>query len=341
MSNGLLIEEQRTNLFQYSQVFSNAYWNKYQSTASTDTTVSPDGLNLAWLFTENTANDSHALRRQITGFTTGTYALSCYVKAGSRNWIIINLSETGIDDRRTWFNLSSGTIGTNAAGNTATITNVGNGWYRCSASRSVSVTNPNFDVGLATSDGVSGYIGDGTSGAYFWGAQLELGAFPTSYIPTTTASVTRSADVCQITGGDFSGFYNQSEGSFAVAYDCPANGVSVQYQATSAPSNNNVDAVSIGTTQYFEVYLPPTQALINAGSIASNVSQSLSSAYKLNDFAASLNGGAVATDTAGSLPAPTKLIIGSDGSVYNNGHIARLRYFNTRLINSQLVALST
>ena len=341
VSKGLLIEEQRTNLFQYSQVFSNAYWNKYQSTASTDTTVSPDGLNLAWLFTENTANDSHALRRQITGFTTGTYALSCYVKAGSRNWIIINLSETGIDDRRTWFNLSSGTIGTNAAGNTATITNVGNGWYRCSASRSVSVTNPNFDVGLATSDGVSGYIGDGTSGAYFWGAQLELGAFPTSYIPTTTASVTRSADVCQITGGDFSGFYNQSEGSFAVAYDCPANGVSVQYQATSAPSNNNVDAVSIGTTQYFEVYLPPTQALINAGSIASNVSQSLSSAYKLNDFAASLNGGAVATDTAGSLPAPTKLIIGSDGSVYNNGHIARLRYFNTRLINSQLVALST
>ena len=153
--------------------------------------------------------------------------------------------------------------------------------------------------------------------------------------------MTRSADVCEITGGDFSGFYNQSEGSFAVAYDCPANGVSVQYQATSAPSTNNVDAVSIGTTQYFEVFLPPTQALINAGSIVANLPQGLSSAYKLNDFAASLNGGAVATDTAGSVPAPTKLIIGSDGSFYINGHIARLRYFNTRLINSQLVALST
>ena len=87
--------------------------------------------------------------------------------------------------------------------------------------------------------------------------------------------------------------------------------------------------------------MPPEQALINAGSIVANLPQGLSSAYKLNDFAASLNGGAVAIDAAGSLPAPTKLIIGSDGSSYINGHIARLRYFNTRLINSQLVVLST
>ena len=67
---------------------------------------------------------------------------------------------------------------------------------------------------MATSNGTVTYDGNGTSGIYLWGAQLEEGAFPSSYIPTTTAAATRSADVASITGTAFSGWYRQDEGTF-------------------------------------------------------------------------------------------------------------------------------
>ena len=340
VSKGLLIEEQRTNICTYSSNQLNAAWVPFNSTITASGETDPVGGTSAFRIAETTtSNQRHIAYNTITP-SASTFTYSVFAKAQERNWLqLISFDDPNL--YYTWFNLSTGVVGTNAAGNTATITAVGNGWYRCSVTRTVASTGAQYiQTGPANGDNNSAYAGDPTKGLLIYGAQVELGAFPTSYIPTTAAAVTRSADVCQITGGDFSGFYNQTEGSFAVNYDCPANGTLVQYQANSAVSTNIHTAVSIGTTQYFQVFLPPEQALINAGSIAANVSQSLSSAYKLNDFAASLNGGAVATDTAGSLPTPTKLIIGSDGSIYNNGHIARLRYFNKRLTNTKLRFLS-
>ena len=354
VSKGLLIEEARTNSLIQSGDISNAAYTKSFLTAPVSAVLSPDNATYSNALTEDTTTNLHRFYRNTVATAGKIVTASVFLKADTARYAVICQSDNVdfrsfcVADLQTGTITNSGVVSaaTGASYLGSTISDCGNGWYRVSLTGTNLNTDGNYytQVGISnssTSTGFPSYLGSGKI-LYAFGIQLEFdSSFPTSYIPTTTAAVTRSADVCEITGGDFSGFYNQSEGSFAVAYDCPANGVSVQYQANSAVSTNIVDAVSIGTTQYFEVFLPPTQALINAGSIVANLPQGLSSAYKINDFAASLNGGAVATDTAGSLPTPTKLIIGSDGGSYINGHIARLRYFNTRLINSQLVALST
>ena len=334
VSKGLLVEEQRTNLFNNSvNLFTG--WTVGGFTTDSNKTLAPDALTLVDKLIPETGN-TDAKTYKVTSITNGlSYSYSVYIKKSELYRARLQFYDGGFYS--TIFDVNSGTIISTTGGLTSEISNAGNGWYRCTVKRVSALTGSGFFYVLPE----NATPGNGTSGFYAWGAQLEAGAFPTSYIPTTTAAVTRSADVCQITGSDFSGFWNASEGSFAVNYDCPANGTLVQYQANSAVSTNIHSAVSIGTTQYFQVFLPPEQALLNAGSIVANLPQGLSSAYKLNDFAASLNGGAVATDTAGSLPTPTKIIIGADGSSYMNGHIARLRYYPTRLTNAKLQELST
>ena len=346
VSKGLLIEEARTNSLNYSEDFSNAYWSVNTTgglTVTSNSTVSPDGTTTADTISGAPAVGGAWIRSSPVSVTTGPYTFSVFVKKTvSATVFPIIYCNSNAGDFGVYANTNTGELVNYVVGVTNKLTTNHGDYWRVQFSGSISsAANLSFYIYPSGTNDMANFSASLTGSQIYWGAQLEAGAFPTSYIPTTTAAVTRSADVCEITGGDFSGFYNQSEGSFAVAYDCPANGVLVQYQANSAPATNLNNAVSIGTTQYFQVYLPPEQALINAGSIVANLPQGLSSAYKLNDFAASLNGGAVAIDAAGSLPAPTKLIIGSDGSSYINGHIARLRYFNTRLINSQLVVLST
>jgi hypothetical protein len=352
ISRGLLVEEQRTNSAQYSEDLSNAYWTKAGLSISANNAVAPDGNTTADKAVESAANVQHTFYNSGFSVTSGTaYTISFFAKASGRNFIQFQSATTlsGASSGTINFDLASGVLGTVSGTNTsAEIVNVGNGWYRCIVKiSSASSTGTGFIqltlINSATASFGQAYLGDGTSGVLVWGIQLEAsGAFATSYIPSlSNSSTTRSADVCQITGSDFSSFWNASEGSVALSYDCPAVGTLVQWQANSSTSTNIHAAVSIGNTQYLQVFLPPEQALINSGLITANNQNNLSYAYKANDFAASLNGASAVTDTAGSLPNPNKLIIGSDGSTYINGHISRLRYFNKRLTNSQLVKLST
>jgi len=135
----------------------------------------------------------------------------------------------------------------------ADITPVGNGWYRCSVLNSSS--NVAYSIAAYPDSYNPGsqppkFVGDGTSGMYFWGAQVEVGSFPTSYIPTTTTALTRSADVAEITGSNFSSWYNQSEGSFyyeGAARNNPLNGLRFvsgthprSFLNSGSAGNNNV-----------------------------------------------------------------------------------------------------
>ena len=107
-----------------------------------------------------------------------------------------------------------------ASGAAATIQDVGNGWRRVTVTYN-SLTNY-FDNQIvllpdtATQFAQRFYTGNGSSGVFVWGTQIEANSFATSYVPNlTTGSTTRSADVCQITGTDFSGIWNGTEGTFA------------------------------------------------------------------------------------------------------------------------------
>jgi hypothetical protein len=194
---GLLCEEQRTNLALWSEDLSNAVWSKANVTVSANSILAPVGSVTADKIVEDTATGSHEVSQPISLTVGVVNAISVYAKAGERsrvrlagrqatNWSVL---PSGI------FDLLTGTVVSSTGAQNAEITAVGNGWYRCTIFGSPSSAGVGMIVGLVQSGTTISYTGNGTSGLHVWGSQLEVGPAPTSYIPTTTAQVTRVADV--------------------------------------------------------------------------------------------------------------------------------------------------
>ena len=207
----LLVEPQRTNLALRSEEFENVSWSKSVGvTVGANSIISPSGIQNADKFIENNVTGDKWLYFTPT-VTTGTnYTYSVYAKKGERDFIYINAYSN--QNNITWFNLNTGTIGTSSG--VSTITNIGNGWYRCSVTITVLSGIQFFLLGVSNANNVTSYFGNGTSGIYVWGAQLELGSYPTSYIPTVASSVTRNADVISKTG--ISSLIGQTEGTIFI-----------------------------------------------------------------------------------------------------------------------------
>ena len=205
-SLGFLIEEQRTNLFTYSSQFDDSGWSKSASTVTANTVIAPDGTLSGDTLIEDATNAQHFISK-VGSIQSGSVTLSIYAKAAGRDWIRIQ-TYSGV---MAWFNISTGVLGTVQSGCTATITSVGNGWYRCAAT--VTYVNQTNYVFLANADGVTSYTGNGFSGVHIWGAQLEAGSFATSYIATTSASATRTTDLAIMDGANFNSWYNRAQGT--------------------------------------------------------------------------------------------------------------------------------
>jgi hypothetical protein len=180
------------------------------------------------------------------------------------------------------------------------------------------------------------------------GYQLEAGAFDTSYIPTVASQVTRNADNAEMIGTNFSSWYNQSEGTFVADFDVlsaaaafnkpvfvPNDGTTANRIAllVNASSQTNLLVTSGGVVQ----------ASITNSTVANNTAAKTAVAYKASDFAITTNGGAPTTQASGTVPSSlTQLDIGSQSAAatYINGHIRQIAYFNTRLADAQLQALT-
>lgn len=198
---GLLIEEQRTNLFTHSDDAQTAWATKVRLTVTSNSIAAPDGSISADTLVEDTANGGHYVERAVTQAANTQITLSVFVKKNNRSDIWLNVYANGYaDSLRGAFNLDTGVTSTStggtATGATATMQNVGNGWFRIVLSGTPStavVTDCKPRVSII--NGSTVYTGDGTSGVYIWGVQLEAGAFATSYIPTVATTATREADV--------------------------------------------------------------------------------------------------------------------------------------------------
>lgn len=187
---GLLIEESRSNLLTYSEQFDNAAWVKAAASVTANATTAPDGTTTVDKLTPDVTNAQHKVTITASSGSANN-VISVYAKVAGYNWLIVQGSGYA------WFDISNGAVGTQTSC-TGSITSVGNGWYRCSIVMSTASTS--VSIWASNGNNVTSFAGDGTSGIFIWGAQLEAGAFATSYIPTTTASVTRAADVAQLTG---------------------------------------------------------------------------------------------------------------------------------------------
>jgi hypothetical protein len=209
-SLGLLVEEARTNLVLYSEQFDDAYWIKSNATISANAAIAPDGALTADLLYPNSSGSSRSIYKGVTGQTNGAlYTVSVYAKASDIRWIGLSSVRGNAGNDCVWFDLVDGTKGTQRGGATGTIAAAGNGWYRCTVTQTSNTTTAFFgDLFLCDADNSFLVTANGTSGALIWGAQIEAGSFPTSYIPTTSATVTRAADVASMTGANFSSWFN-------------------------------------------------------------------------------------------------------------------------------------
>lgn len=195
---GLLIEEQRTNLLTYSERFESPNWLKYNAVANPALRLSPSGDLTGITLTETTVSGEHFAESSISVVTGSTYTFSIYVAAAGRADIGLRMTAgslwPGGVSPQVRFNLANETAAV-VTGNPSGygIVYVGEGLYRvfmtvlCAASGTAAARTHIMNTSNNT------YTGDGTSGLYIWGAQLEQGSFPTSYIPTKATFAARNS----------------------------------------------------------------------------------------------------------------------------------------------------
>ncbi len=363
---GLLIEESRTNAaFQSGVIVNNIGWVVSSSTTGATSVASGTGpdSNTSYLISESATTAPHGLYN--TGTNTVTlgasvtsgvaYTASAFVKkvTGSIDWIQILLGTGGFGSQYANFNLTTGQFG-NVSGLTTRVEEHANGWYRISVTRNATVTTSTtatFGVNFinntnGTTSGPS-YAGSTSNQFLLTMCQFEAGSFPTSYIPTTTGSVVRSADVCSITGANFTSFYNSTSGTL----------LSEASISNLIGSNRGIVQIDNGTNLSIlrHVYGFPdggfrsvirengdSQTVLSPTTGTASTIQKRIIAYEGTGFASVTNGGAVATATRTMPTGLNAMRIGNlvDGSFYLSGHIAAIRFYKKRLSNAKLVQLT-
>lgn len=353
---GLLIEESRTNVLLYSEDLSNVVWTKsLLNTTGTppyiDVGVSPSNVQNADLVIPDTSSSAaHNISTVTPVVTAGaTVSFSIFVKAAGYNYILLRGSNSAENFAfQTVVNLTNGTTsaasayGAGATAISATITAYPNSWYRVTLTGAVALlTIYKLTAYVYSTSGLSAFAGNGTSGIYMWGAQAELAAFSTSYIPTVATTVTRNADVASMTSTNFSSWYTATTGA-SVVWSIPqtATGVRPLIQFDDATALKIITLR--GNVADPELYIVDTvaQAQIDAGTIVANTAYKLSGGWNTNNCAAAKDGGTVGTDVVATIPAPTQLRIGSDGTNYASAWIQKVMYWKQRIINAEIQAFS-
>ena len=333
-SLGLLIEESRTNNLPYSNEFMSGLWR--YTTMTPNAGVSPSGTNDAWLL------DSGL--RDYNQLTSRGY-LSIFVKKVTARYFILSggpqASLPGY-----CFDLDTGTAlratGNSPAGSLPTITAYPNGWYRVGVYTDTS--NRRFSFGCSNDPdfnlGTGGYDGQ----VLVYGGQGELGAFPTSYIPTTSSTVTRSADVASMTGTNFSSWYNQSAGTLFL--DIPRNLTNVDINnllfSITNGSADRLRAQWVDDTWYWKAnaqipIVPKVGASSTAGKYIFGYDDTTATSFATYNGQAVNTGSRTSTVTDAS---ELRLFTQWDGQRPVYGHISRLTYYPVRLPDATLQALT-
>ena len=342
---GYLVEEARTNLCLQSQVMGTT-WSNSANTLTADAVAAPDGTTTADLLTPTSANSAHNLTQAIT-HTVATWTFSVYLKPNG--YTKFGIRENTTVGSYATFNCSGAGSVLDSSNATGTITAIANGWYRVTMAYTGAATAQTMGLYVLDAAYTTGtphsytYIGDTTSGMYVWGAQDEAGAFATSYIPTTIASVTRAADRPLLTGTAFP--LSQTAGTLVARHQVMSATSPNQYLLTLDDNTSNeflaLRAFTDGNPFFAVKDGGVSQANIDAGTTVALALKGFAGAFAVNDFAASYDGGAAVTDASGTLPTTTQIVFGDGvGGSQMCGWLRHGRYFPTRKSNADLATLA-
>jgi hypothetical protein len=328
---GLFIEESRTNVILTStfatlagtagsQYPSGTGWSSFFSTGGTRTYVASS------VFSGAQALDivGVSAARNVIGFnfaaaSSTTYTVSFYIEAVSGVSGVIAVA-TGA--------LGTGGTSTNIAAPTTT----GRYSYTFTTGTSAGSVALRFGIGASTNENGSIRISN---------VQCEVGAFATSYIPTTATTLTRNADVVSMTGTNFSDWYNATGGAIlARSRQSVITGTRPSIYMSDGTADNIISLRGLAANPELYIKATTDQAQIDAGTLTANSTFGLVGAWATNNCAAAINGGAAVTDISATIPTVDRMLIGSDGTNYLNGQVERISYWPQRLINAEVQAFS-
>ena len=335
----LLLEPERTNLFTHSEYLNAFPWNSYVAAFIDDNvTTSPEGFLNASLLREDTTNNSHFVYKDFNLTNGSTYTISIFAKSNGENRNL-RFGDGGVGWSSGWgsanFDLTNGTS------DSGTIENYGNGWYRCSVTGTTNATSSRLII-YSTLNNTTTYQGDGLSGVYIWGMQVEEGSYPTSYIPTNGLLVTREADVCNNAGD--STIFNNSEGVLFADISNIANDATLKRISISDGTNNN--RIMIGynnANNSYRVFVVSGGTLVFdfTGYFESSLRfNKIALKYKENDFSVWVNGNKTQGDTSGAAPTGTlkqmQFASGANSGSDFYGNCRQVIYFNEALSDAEL-----
>lgn len=358
----LLVEPSAQNVFERSEEFNDAYWsnsrmNAFGSGSVANTTTAPDGTMTADYIQQQTGQTLAGGVFRAISVTSGTiYTLAVFAKQSDARYLRLGFAiGAGGAGLFCGFDLQDGIAGTPATGITPTINNFGNGWFRCSISAtSLVTTSANQFIYIGNS--LNATSGTPDTGIFIWGAQVETGSVATSYIPTTTAAVTRNADTISVTGA-VSGSIGQTEGTIYCEYIPVASGPA----GASFFTNIITSARNINTNTGFSITHRQSDNTIKAeffigdgtlgsitllsGTVAFGNVVKVAFAYKTGDFALAINGNVVQTTSVSFTSVTTINTIELTNPNIYFGYPGTVRHraaalYTTRLTNAELAALT-
>ena len=349
---GLLVEPAATNLCLKSEDITTTWTNTNSTEVANDTTA-PDGNATADKLVDDSGGGTGTVyvSQTITVSANTKYTASVFLKADQLAFARVQAQDySGGADGYQYFDLSGdGSLGTSTGLDDSSITAYPNGWYRCTITWTQGAADTSFNFLILVSDSISNVLvaRDGTSSIFVWGAQVETGPIATSYIPTTTGSVTRVKD--NITQTSASSLIGQTEGTLYVEVDWRGTSGTNQYILTASDGTANNRVLIINLAGVLSMLAKANDVVLtNQGESSTGYSgiQKFAFAYKTNDFELYRNGSSISSDTTGSLAALTTLTdidIGQreTAGAQANMWIRAVALFTRRLSDAEAQALTT
>jgi hypothetical protein len=351
---GLLIEDARTNLAWPSVP---AGYSLSNVTLIPNSGIAPDGTNSFVKLADTTANAIHSAQFAAPGVPNAPYACSVYAKMGEVRYLQLILDDLGGGQPAfmTTYDLQTGVVTTDGGVANGRITSVGNGIYRCMMTGLVGPSTTQVRLGINNSiipypsfyDAV--YPGVAGTGNYIWGVQLEQGTFPTSYIPTTSAAVTRAQDVPIIADVNTTPWLNNGPGSWLAEFvyfnPAPVNSRIIgTFNTAGGVTPIFLTATPINGAQYNGV-----AAINTTNAFANNTIAKVSSTWGAGIGKVCTNGGVVVSGALAfgyysSLSGfGVALMVPMPGGNPDNtsGYLRRVLYWNRVLSDAEMQAVST
>jgi hypothetical protein len=347
---GVLVEGARTNLLLRSQEFNAASWPKVALSVTANAATAPDGTATADELVSSGSASSY-IRQNVTVAATTAHAISVYMKAAVNSWVLFEIWNAGVTKwSGRYVNLATGALGSATSGGgglgaTFSTQALDNGWFRVNVNLTSDNTTlipviyiANGDLDIAVSNLASILI---------WGAQLELGSFPSSYVFTEGSTAMRAADEVLVNPYTFPAPFS------AYAEYVPGGNAASQNTALSFAVATTNEQVHIGkdvggtNTNEAQLYVQNAgdQAWIRHAAGTANVGATVRQAVRVgaNDFASSVGGSAALTDTSGTVPTMDRIRFGTDrgSTAFLFGYLRRAAIFPSALSDAQLQAITT